>query len=487
MQRERHVVRSYRWLFFLALSAGQLVAALPRARTQEAAEPAAAADESRQRMQERELLRLLSDTLEQVRAHYVDARISERELIEAAIEGMVSRLDPYSHYIRPEELDQFRKGVEREFIGIGIQVSERDGHLQIISPLYGTPAWRAGLRAGDRILQINDTSTRDLSLTDAMRLISGESGTEVKISVLHPNETQAETVTLKRELIQQPTVLGYRRQSAGQWDFFCDPSSKIGYIRIAAFSRKTADDVGQTLQQLLADGMQGLVLDLRFNPGGMLNQAIEVSDLFLHQGRIVSIAGRATDERAWDARSDGTLVPRDFPVAVLVNRFSASAAEIVSAALQDNRAAVVVGERTWGKGSVQNIVELERGKSALKLTTAGYQRPNGKNIHRAAGAADTDDWGVRPDEGFGVPCTDRELFELSLHLTQWDAAPQPSDGPHAAPGGDHVPAGDDAQGPTDGAPPFVDRQLDKALEYVRGRLSAPQAAAAADHSLGAGS
>ncbi len=261
-----------------------------RCRAQDAAERpdgqvSAASSSSPERLaEERELIRLLADTLEQVRANYVDSQVSERELIEAAIHGMIARLDPYSDYIAPQDLDQFRKGVEREFVGIGVQVSERDGQMQIISPLYGTPAWRAGLRAGDRILKIGETSTRGLSLDDAIKLMTGEIGSEVTVSVLHPDETRAETVTLKRERIQQPTVIGYRRQADGVWDYFCDAADKIGYVRVAAFSRNTTDELKHALQRLQSDNMQGLVLDLRFNPGGMLNQAIETSDLFSARG-----------------------------------------------------------------------------------------------------------------------------------------------------------------------------------------------------------
>ncbi|MHB0959094.1 MAG: S41 family peptidase [Pirellulaceae bacterium] len=409
--------------------------------------------------EERELIRLLADTLEQVRANYVDSAVSERELIEAAIEGMITKLDPYSDYIAPQELDQFRKGVEREFVGIGVQVAERDGQLQIISPLYGTPAWRAGLRAGDRILKIGEASTQDLSLHDAIELMTGEAGTEVTVSVLHPDQSQAQTVTLKRELIQQPTVIGYRRHADGVWDYFCDASDKIGYLRVAAFSRNTTEDLQHALQKLQSEHMQALVLDLRFNPGGMLTQAIETSDLFLHEGRIVSVAGRATDERAWDATAEGTLIPIGFPIAVLVNRFSASAAEIVAACLQDNQVAVIVGERTWGKGSVQNIIELEEGKSALKLTTAGYRRPSGKNIHRAAGAAESEEWGVKPDAGYDVAFTNSDMVNLGHRFAQLDALTE-------------QPLMDSEATPADSSTPieFVDRQLEKSLEYLRDRI-----------------
>ncbi len=177
-------------------------------------------DDTRERLaDEKELIRLFADTLEQVKSKYVESDVTERELIEAAIRGMISKLDPYSNYIPPQELDQFRKGVEREFVGIGIQVSERDGHLQIVSPLFGTPAWRAGLRAGDRILRIDDTSTRGLSLDDAIKLMGGKVGSEVTVTVLHPDGKQAETVQLTRERIEQPTVLGFQRNAEGVWDF----------------------------------------------------------------------------------------------------------------------------------------------------------------------------------------------------------------------------------------------------------------------------
>lgn len=425
--------------------------------------------------EEKELIQLFADTLEQVKSKYVGTDVSDRDLIEAAIRGMISRLDPYSNYIPPEDLAQFRRGVEREFVGIGVQVSDRDGHLQITSPLFDTPAWRAGLRAGDRILKIGDTSTRGLSLDEAVRLMTGEEGTEVTITVLHPDDTNAETIALRRERIQQPTVIGYHRSEEGVWDFFCDRDQMIAYVRITAFSGKTSADLERTLKQLLEQGMRGLVIDMRFNPGGMLSQAVEVSDLFLNEGRIVSIEGRGTRPQTWDARAEGTLIPRDFPLAVLVNRFSASAAEIVAACLQDNQAATIVGERTWGKGSVQNIIALEEGKSALKLTTAGYHRPNGTNIHREVGASEADTWGVHPDEGYLVPFDNDDLRGLGTLYAQQDELTkvQPRQG---------EPGQGDAEQPV-GTEPFVDRQLNKALEVLRGRLGGTESTPAAESTV----
>ncbi len=437
--------------------------------------PGAPTAKTQQRLQqlkkledEKELLRLFADTLEQVKTRYVEADVSERELIEAAIQGMVSRLDPYSHYIAPKDLDRFRKGLDHEFIGIGIQVSEREGHLLITSPLFDTPAWRAGLRAGDKILKINDTSTRGLSIDAAVKLMSGAIGSEVSITVSHPGDRVAETVKLKRERILQPTVIGYHRDAQGVWDFYCDHEHQIGYVRITAFSGNTASDLQRVLKTLLGEGMRGLVVDLRFNPGGMLKQAIQVCDLFLRKGRIVSIEGRATRNEAWEATSEGTLIPVGFPVVVLVNRFSASAAEIVSACLQDNHAATIIGERTWGKGSVQNVIVLDDGKSALKLTTAGYHRPSGKNIHREVEASESDQWGVHPDKGFVIKLKREEMRDLDALLARQDELTQIrhralSQGqPKSAKGYDAKPKESH----------FVDRQLKKALETIRTKIDA---------------
>lgn len=416
--------------------------------------------------EERELIRLLADTLEQVRANYVDRDVSERELVDAAIHGMITKLDPYSDYIEPQDLDQFQKALEGEFVGIGVQVAVQGEDLVIVSPLYGTPAWKAGLRAGDRIVRIGDTATAGMSINDAVTLMTGKAGTSVEIAVQRPDQAEPHVVTLQRDLIQQPTVLGFCRDANGVWDYLCDHANRLGYIRVTSFNRNTTADLRDTLRKLQAEQIRGLVLDLRFNPGGMLKQAIETSDLFLHEGRIVSVSGRAVKEQAWDAIEPGTLLPRGFPLVVLVNRYSASAAEIVAACLQDHHVAVVVGERTWGKGSVQNVIQMEQGKSLLKLTTAGYLRPSGKNIHRTRQATESDDWGVSPDSGFEVKFSDDELRKLVAQFDHRDALTDPSaqaaaddsTPPSVADGGDNAAS--------------ADRQLEKSLEYLRQRLQA---------------
>ena len=356
-----------------------------------------------------ELYQVFADTLDQVQRNYVKD-VSRRELMEAAIHGILGKLDPYSNYISPEEISRFKTSVESQFGGIGIQIGMEGGQLKIISPLIGTPAYRAGLEAGDAILEIEGKTTDGIRIDEAVKQLKGEAGTKVTMTVMHAATREKETLTITREWVHVETVMGDVRKADDSWDFMLDHFKHIGYIRISAFSRDTAQDVKKALIEMQQQGIKGLILDLRFNPGGLLTSAIEVSDLFVGAGRIVSTKGRNTPERVWDAQKDGSF--EGFPMAVLVNHYSASASEIVSACLQDNHRAVVIGERTWGKGSVQNVIELEGGKSALKLTTASYHRPNGKNIHKFPDAKDSDEWGVMPDAGFELKLNPQQTGRL---------------------------------------------------------------------------
>ncbi len=358
-----------------------------------------------------ELFKVFVDTLDQVDRNYVKD-VDRRKLIEAAIRGMLSELDPYSSYINPKQLTGFEENIESKFGGIGIRITTEGGPLRIISPLVGSPAYRAGVQAGDRVVKINGESTKGFRIDEAVRRLKGKEGTSVEMTSIHAGETEQHTVKLTREVIQLQTVLGDTRKDDDSWDYMLDHDRKIGYIRLTSFGRRTAADMRKALDELTQQGVQGLVLDLRFNPGGLLSSAIEICDMFISEGRIVSTAGRNSRERKWDAHKRGTY--EGFPMAVLVNRYSASASEIVSACLQDHQRAIVVGERSFGKGSVQNVIRLEGGRSALKLTTAGYLRPSGKNIHRFSGAKDSDDWGVTPSEGFALRLDDAETAQLTL-------------------------------------------------------------------------
>jgi carboxyl-terminal processing protease len=424
-----------------------------------------------------DLYKMLADTVDQVDRNYVK-EVDRREMMEAAIRGVMSRLDPYSVYISPEELAQFRSSVESEFGGIGIHLSTDDGDLRVLSPIYGSPAYRAGILAGDRIVEIDGKSSDGLSIDEAIGRMKGKEGSQIALTVIHAGTDKREHFTLTREMIRVETVLGDHRKPDDTWDFMLDPQAHIGYIRVTAFSRETAGEIRKALTDLQSQKVRGLVLDLRFNPGGLLNSAIEVSNLFISHGRIVSTKGRNTPERVWDAHKDGAF--EGFPMVVLVNRYSASASEIVAACLQDHQRAIIVGERTWGKGSVQNIIDLDDGRSALKLTTALYQRPSGKNIHRFPDSKEKDEWGVMPNPGFDCRLTDHELTAMMVDRQRRDvlrpghaasaAKPQAAAQPDAA-ARSETKAKPDALSAQDKKPTPVDRQLDMAVKCLSTELA----------------
>lgn len=431
-----------RWIALVLFSVS-LIGSAPylAAQEKESAAPARKEDEYF------ELMRVLADTFEQIERNYVKD-VDRRTLVEAALRGMLEELDPYSNYISPDELARFNAQVEQEFGGIGVQVDLDQKHkrLMVTSPLPGTPAFKAGLKAGDLIWEIEGKSTEGMTQDQAVRIIRGKPGEPVKLGIRHADSNETEQMTIVRAMIHAPTVLGDTYNEDNTWNFMFDKEKKIGYLRVTAFSRETTRELREAITALLANGMKGLIVDLRFNPGGLLSSAIEISDLFLEEGNIVSTKGRNTPEKVVKAKKADTFP--NFPMAILVNRFSASASEIVSAALQDHKRAVIVGERTWGKGSVQNVIELENGKSALKLTTASYHRPSGKNIHRFQNAKDSDEWGVMPDDGYDVKFSDEELRSERRYRALRDVLSK--DGPPKS--------------------EFSDRQLSKAVDYINSQL-----------------
>ena len=420
-----------------------------------------------------ELYQIFVDTLDQVERNYVKD-VSRRELMEAAIGGVLTKLDPYSSYINREDLGRFKTTVESLFGGIGIQIGMEKDQLKVISPLVGTPAYRAGILSGDAIIEIEGTPTTGLSLEEAVQKLKGEAGTSVTMTIVHAGSTEKKTITITRELIHVETILGDKRNADDAWDFMLNRDKHIGYIRVTAFSRDTTEDLKKALTRLQQEGLKGLIVDLRFNPGGLLTSAIEISDLFVSDGRIVSTQGRNTAERTWEATKDGTF--EGFPMAVLVNKYSASASEIVSACLQDHKRAVIIGERTWGKGSVQNVIELEGGKSALKLTTASYRRPNGHNIHKFPDSKDSDEWGVMPNDGYEVKLSDSEMADLLRDRRTRDilaAKPAAKNGESAGDEDGPSPGSGETETPADPAKPPTtpDRQLRKAIDYLSQELA----------------
>ena len=230
-----------------------------------------------------ELLTLFADTLDQVERNYVTP-ISRRELMEAAIEGVLKKLDPYSDYIAPEDLDAFRTGVENQFGGIGIRINIQNDRPTVITPLIGTPAYKGGILAGDEILEIDGTSTKGMSTGDAAKKMKGALGTSVTLKVLHKHDKSTEDITLQRASVEVETVLGYKRNADDSWEFVIDKDQKIGYIRLTAFSRGTTERLREVLILLKEREIKSLVLDLRFNPGGLLSSAIGIAYLFLNEG-----------------------------------------------------------------------------------------------------------------------------------------------------------------------------------------------------------
>ncbi|MGB2998329.1 MAG: S41 family peptidase [Phycisphaerae bacterium] len=320
--------------------------------------------------------------------------VDPKKMFKDAINGMLGGLDPFSTYVPEDEIDEFNKMTHGKFGGIGIQIGMRRGMLTVISPLEDTPAYRAGILAGDVILAIEGKSTDGITLNDAVKVLTGKPGTKVTITVRHLTG-ETEDITITRAMIEVRTVKGFRRGEDEQWVWMLEADKKIGYIRVSGFVDNTVEELRGALEVLLEDGLKALVLDLRFNPGGQLPAALEMSDLFLDEGVIVQTRGRITPHWEATATKEGTLPY--FPMVVLVNQFSASASEIVAGALQDHSRAIILGERTFGKGSVQNVIPLEGERAALKLTTSKYYTPSGRNIQHDEEMTDEDEWGVMPD------------------------------------------------------------------------------------------
>ena len=403
-----------------------------------------------------ELYGVFVDAVEQVQQNYVRP-VSRRELMESALRGMLGDLDPHSTYINTPQWKAFKRQIEGKFGGVGmtVEVDDETKRLKVVAPMVGTPAYQGGVMAGDIVMEIDGTSTEGLTIGQGDRTPPGGNPARRSSSRCYTNwPRRPRTLSLNRAIIELPSVMGDKRKPNDEWDFMLDPAKKIGYIRITNFIQNTVDEVKVALRELDAAGMKGLILDLRDDPGGLLAAAVEISDLFVESGKIVSTRGRNTAEKSFEAHKPGTFT--GFPMAVLVNHNSASASEILAACLQDHDRALVVGERSFGKGSVQNILDLEDGDSVLKLTVATYWRPSGKNIHRFKNAKETDEWGVSPNPGLEVKLDPREYRDWFLARRDRDFLSS-----HNKP-----------KAPKEGekAPTYADKQLDKTLAVLTEKL-----------------
>lgn len=334
------------------------------------------------------------------------------QLFVAAMEGMTSRLDGHSRYISGEMFKVFNEDLHQEFGGVGMYIENnpRNEKLTVLAPIPGTPSYDSGIRSGDVIVEIAGQSTEGMERSAAIELIRGPRGESV--SVLIERDGVRTLHELERDFIHEPSLHGDFRNPDGSWNYYLKDYPNIGYMRLLQFGTKSADEVREGLQEI--DGkVDALILDLRNNAGGLLDGAIEICDLFLPKNKpIVSIRGRKNElqEEHFAFRSP-SLEP-GVPVVVLINRDSASASEIVSACLQDHDRAILVGENSWGKGTVQHVIPIEQGKSALKLTTASYWRPSGENIDRFdATAKKTGNWGVKPNKGMLIEQTPEQVFQ----------------------------------------------------------------------------
>lgn len=350
---------------------------------------------------------LLGDAITLIDRFYIDP-VDEAELIESAMDGLTAELDQHSEFIPARSFGMFNEVMDQEFAGVGILVEQPDpqGPIRIITPLVGSPALEAGLLPGDEIIGVagQDVSTSDMR--EVTGLLRGPLKTEVLVRVrrkMPQGETFVEARLQRRNILIE-SVVGDYRDGDNRWIFRLKEHPEIAYLRVSSFGEKTAMEIRGAIDGL-GEGVTGLILDVRGNAGGLLNAAVEVCDDFLEEGRIVTIKRRGGEiDTEFDA-IPGAIVPMGLPMVVLIDGDSASASEVVAACLHDHGRAKLVGVRSFGKGTVQNVLPLQGGRSALKLTTARYYRPNGQNIHRLDAAPDDDLWGVRPDAGFEVPMT----------------------------------------------------------------------------------
>lgn len=361
--------------------------------------------------------RRFAEVVQTVGQRYIEPVAQER-LFQAAMAGVFATLDDESQYVEPYRLESVAVSSAQESAGIGVEltVAEASREVVVLAPVFGGPAWNAGVQAGDRILAIDGKPARGLSMTDVVSRLRGSPDSQLRLKVAQPVASGSAApfvreLQLTRRVIALESVRGDRRLADGRWEWWLEGEPGLAYIRITQFDEQTSDDVAAVLAALVAAGPpQGLIIDLRGNTGGLLDAAVQVCDLFLDDGVIVTTHDRRLPHgltRPQQATS-ATMLP-EVPLAILIDSQTASAAEVVAACLQDHARATVVGSRSYGKGTVQTVVPLPAGQSAIRLTTAEYQRPGGGLIERAAGASSGEEWGVVPDAGFAFAPTGQQL------------------------------------------------------------------------------
>lgn len=408
-------------------------------------------------------IKIFGDILDVIRNNYVEEPDVD-ELFQGAIKGMLQTLDPHSSYLTPDMLKHVEVETKGVFGGLGIEIGVKDGVLTVIAPIEDTPAFRAGLKAGDKIVKIENESTKELTVMDAVKRLRGEPGTKVTIWIAREGFAEPRAFTITRDIIKIKSV---KSKYLGEG---------IGYVKLLQFQQDSDVEVEKAVQAMTREkeGLRGMVLDLRNNPGGLLDQAVKVADLFLESGLIVYTDGRVEAQKSkWPAHKEGTY--NDFPIVALVNAGSASASEIVAGALQDHGRAILVGTQTFGKGSVQTILHLEDG-SGVRLTTARYFTPNGRSIQAKGIEPDIvvqDD--REPPEGHPVPIREKDI-ERHLRGDDEEEAPEtPKTPPSGMKESGKEPPGGRRDGAAESAPKLEakpgeekDAQLERAVELLKG-------------------
>ena len=324
-------------------------------------------------------------------------------------DGFLDELDKFSSMVWPHDVADFEKTTMGHFFGVGIQIAKEPGEpLKVVEPLLGTPAYKAGIKAGDLVLAVDGRRTEDMPIDKLVQMIMGPKGSKVLLQIKRPGLVEPLEIPVVRDQINTPTVKGWQRTPDGDWTYLIDTKSRIAYIRLTQFTEQTVPDTAEVLKALRQLGIRSLILDLRFNPGGLLRSATTIADEFLRTGRIVSTSGRQFPEAVSNATPAGEF--QDGDLLVLVNQYSASAAEILSGAIKDWRRGLIIGQRTYGKGSVQNVIPVRQGLARLKLTTQYYYLPSGRLLHRRNGDKT---WGVDPDvDVFMTPKQTKQWLEI---------------------------------------------------------------------------
>lgn len=349
--------------------------------------------------------------------------VDSEQLFQAAMEGVFRKLDDRSEFIEPSKFKNYERDFKKEFAGIGVELDTEpsSGDIIVVAPVYGGPAWRAGIRSGDRIISVENIKTSGRTLSEVVSQFRGVVGSKVDLCIKKQGVSQnglsaVQDVTISRQNITIESVRGDRRLPGGKWNWWLEGEPNIVYLRISHFGNRTGLEIAQLIEKLVFNQVpKGLVIDLRGNSGGMLQAGIAVCDLFLEDGLIAAVANDRLKDRSnrkqlqqeWAATPGQVL--EGTPIAILVDEFTASVAEIVAACLQDHKRATIVGSRSFGNASVQTITTLSSGPGAIRLTTNEYQRPSGTSLNRLSTSRDSDAWGVRPDSNFAFSPTRKQL------------------------------------------------------------------------------